>query len=367
MSYKEKVLILDDDVNQLKAVQRQLGKLFEVDIARDGEEGLSAISSRGPYAVIVSELMMRGMDGFEFLETARQASPESVCIMLTGLADLNVSIKALNDGLVFRFLTKPCKMHVLEKAIQAGMEQYGKNGLVSRTPQLPADKRYHTKILIVDDDSEALTVLSAALHATSRFDVLTAESGTVALAIVNLLKIDVVIADRDMPEMNGLALLSSVRRGYPNICAFLMTWQPTPELDEQIKGMGAMGCFEKPLVLTDVISTISGTLHANPHGQVDGISTAGFLQMIETEEKTCTLQVRAGGLLGLLFFNKGRLIGAETGNLKNEAAAIAILSWKQASIEIQHIGTKRDVGIERPLINILMEAARYKDETDLNK
>ena len=361
-----KILFVDDDTNLLKASQRRLRKLFDVDIAQGGEEGLIAISSRGPYAVIVSDLKMPGMDGFEFLGRARQVTPSSVFIMLTGHADLEVSIKALNEGHVFRFLTKPCKMHIMEKAIQAAIEEYDKNSFHSRTHPLPADKRYRSKILIVDDDPEVLTVLSAALHETAQFDVLTAESGQVALTILNLLKIDLIIVDREMPEMSGLALLSSVRQGYPDIVAFLMSWQQTPELEREIDALGVSGRFEKPLVLADVISSIGNVSHADPRGQIDGISTAAFLQMIETEEKTCTLQVRSGDSVGVLFFQKGRLIGAETGDLQNEAAAIEIINWKQTAIEIEKIGAKREIGIDRPLMQILMEAARLQDEADQN-
>lgn len=308
---------------------------------------------------------MPGMDGFQFIDQARQVAPESVLIMLTGHANLEVSIKALNEGHVFRFLTKPCKMNVLEKAIQAGIEQYDKNGLISRTSSFSGPNLTRSKILIVDDDSEILTVLSTALQATSQFDVLTAESGQVALAILNLLKIDGVITDKEMPEMSGMELLSFIRQAHPDIHTFLMTWQPAAELEQDIDALGAKGCFEKPLVLADVIKTLCSVSHAGPRGQIDGISTAGFLQMIETEEKTCTLQVRAGDLHGLLFFQKGSLIGAETGSLRNETAAIEIINWKQAVIEIQNIGGKRAVGIDKPLMHILMEAARVQDEADL--
>jgi DNA-binding NtrC family response regulator len=362
-----RVLFVDDDANLLKASQRRMRKFFDVDIAQGGTEGLSAITARGPYAVIISDLKMPGMDGFEFLEKARKIAHQSVFIMLTGHADLGVSIKALNEGQVFRFLTKPCKMHVLEKAIQAGVEQYNKSSSLSPTQHVSAESRYHKNILIVDDDPEVLTVLGSALQMTSQFNVLTAENGQVALVILNLLKIDVVIADNDMPEMNGLALLSSVRQSHPDITAFLMSWKPTSELENEIKALGAAGCFEKPLVLTDVINTLRDAYHVNPRGQIDGISTAGFLQMIEAEEKTCTLQVRSGKLFGLLYFQKGCLIGAETGHLKNEAAAIEIINWKQAAIEIQNISTKREIGITRPLMHILMESARLQDEADLKE
>ena len=106
-----KILFVDDDVNLLKASQRWLRKMFDVDIAQGGKEGLTAIAEKkGPYAVIISDLMMPGMDGFQFLESARNAVPDSVFIMLTGHANLDSSLKALNEGNIFRFLTKPCKI-----------------------------------------------------------------------------------------------------------------------------------------------------------------------------------------------------------------------------------------------------------------
>jgi DNA-binding NtrC family response regulator len=365
--YMNKILFVDDDNTLLKESQRQLQDLFDIDIAQGSEQGLSAISDRGPYAVIISDLMLLGTARFEFLERARQIAPKSVFIMLTGHADLEVSMRALNEGHVFRLLTKPCKMHVVEKAIQAGLEKYDKNTQISLAHQLPSDKRYRSNILIVDDDYEVLTVLSAALKASGKFNVLAAESGQVALSILNLLKIDVMIADRQMPEMSGVELISSVQQRYPDIHTFLMTWQLTPALEHEIKAVGAMGCFEKPLVLNDIIDTICRITDVTPSGQIYGISTAGFLQMIETEEKTCVLQIRLGNLSGRLFFQKGRLVGAETGHLKHEAAAIEIINWKQATIEVINANAKKEIGITQPLMQILMEAARLDDETDFHQ
>ncbi|MDX9787452.1 MAG: response regulator [Desulfobacterales bacterium] len=362
-----KVLFVDDDMNLLQANQRRLRKTFQVDIAGSGPEGLNVISDKGPYAVIISDLVMPGMDGFEFLEQARQAAPQSVFIMLTGHANLDASINALNKGYIFRFLTKPCKIHVLEKAIQAGLEQYHKNNQLLKSNQNIPDQRFRKKVLVVDNDPEVLSVLSAALHATGQFEVLTAENGQVALTILNLLKIDIILADKDMPEMNGIDLLAAVHENFSEVEGFLMTWQSAAEMHQEIKAVGAAGCFEKPIDTTAVINTIKDALHSAPRGQIDGIGTASFLQMLEMEEKTCTLQVRSGEKLGLLFFQKGRLIGAETEKLTNEAAACEIINWKNAVIEIENIGRKKEVGIHRPLMHILMEAARIKDEEDLKE
>lgn len=362
-----KVLFVDDDMNLLQANQRRLRKTFQVDIAGSGQEGLGAISSRGPYGVIISDLVMPGMDGFEFLEQARLAAPQSVFIMLTGHANLDASINALNMGYIFRFLTKPCKIHVLEKAIQAGLEQYHKNKQLLNSNQTVTEQRFRKKVLVVDNDPEVLSTLSAALQATGQFDVLTAENGQVAMSILNLLKIDIILTDKEMPEMRGLDLLAAAHENFPEIETFLMTWQSPAAISKELKAVDAAGCFEKPIDTGAVINTLKSTMHSMPRGQIDGIGTASFLQMLEMEEKTCTLQVRSGEKLGLLFFQKGRLIGAETEKLTNEAAACAIINWKDAVIEIENIGRKREVGIRRPLMHILMEAARMKDEEDLTE
>lgn len=85
---------------------------------------MEAISTKGPFAVIVSDLRMPGMDGIQFLRKARELAPDSVRIMLTGNGDIEAAIEAVNEGNIFRFLTKPCLPDKLEQAINAGMQQH---------------------------------------------------------------------------------------------------------------------------------------------------------------------------------------------------------------------------------------------------
>lgn len=120
----EKVLFVDDDPNILAAFQRQLRKRFIVETALGGEKGLEAIAGRGPFPVVVSDLRMPVMDGIQFLSRVRAVSPDSVRMMLTGNADLHAAIGAVNEGNIFRFLTKPCAPEMLVAAIEAGIEQY---------------------------------------------------------------------------------------------------------------------------------------------------------------------------------------------------------------------------------------------------
>ncbi len=120
----DKILCVDDELSILSAYQRGLRKLVEVDIAQGGEAGLLALSAGNKYAVIVSDMNMPGMNGIQFLAKAKELAPDSVRIMLTGANDLSTAMSAVNEGNIFRFLTKPCAADLLAKSIEAGIRQY---------------------------------------------------------------------------------------------------------------------------------------------------------------------------------------------------------------------------------------------------
>jgi response regulator RpfG family c-di-GMP phosphodiesterase len=120
----EKILCVDDDANVLQGYQRGLRKQFHIETALGGKEALEAIASNGPFAVIVSDMRMPGMDGVQLLTTAKQRAPDSVRMMLTGHGDQQTAIEAVNEGNIFRFLTKPCPPETFAKALTAGIAQY---------------------------------------------------------------------------------------------------------------------------------------------------------------------------------------------------------------------------------------------------
>jgi CheY-like chemotaxis protein len=131
----DKILLVDDEPAILSAFGRTLrhGTIkarrpdfpeFSIETADGGEAAMAAIRTHGPYAVIISDLRMPGMDGVTLLEGARAAAPESVRIMLTGQGDITTAIDAVNRGALFRFLTKPCPPDTLIAAVEAGLAQY---------------------------------------------------------------------------------------------------------------------------------------------------------------------------------------------------------------------------------------------------
>jgi response regulator RpfG family c-di-GMP phosphodiesterase len=119
-----KVLFVDDDMNILASFKRRLGRRFDIATVPGGEQGLEVLENEGPVAVVISDQRMPGMDGIQFLGEVKKLAPDTVRMMLTGNTDLTTAIKAVNEGSIFRFFTKPCPPEDMASAIEAGLKQY---------------------------------------------------------------------------------------------------------------------------------------------------------------------------------------------------------------------------------------------------
>jgi response regulator RpfG family c-di-GMP phosphodiesterase len=119
----EKILLVDDDVRVVSALQRSLYRSYEIEIAGGPKDALAVIAEYG-FAVVVSDLNMPGMSGTEFLGKVKEIAPETVRILLTGCADVDAAIAAVNEGNIFRLLTKPCPQNVLTRALDDALGQH---------------------------------------------------------------------------------------------------------------------------------------------------------------------------------------------------------------------------------------------------
>jgi response regulator RpfG family c-di-GMP phosphodiesterase len=120
----DKILLVDDEPAVLDGYKRTLYRDFQVDTSVGGQEGLASMRDKGPYAVVISDMRMPGMNGAQFLAQVKIASPDSVRMLLTGYTDMNMAIEAVNEGNIFRFLTKPCERETLTIAINAALDQH---------------------------------------------------------------------------------------------------------------------------------------------------------------------------------------------------------------------------------------------------
>lgn len=98
------------------------------------------------------------------------------------------------------------------------------------------------------------------------------------------------------------------------------------------------------------------------HGHISGITLSSFLQLIEMEKKTCTLYIKNRNKLGVLYFQKGTLVDAETDLLRGLSAASEIICWENPEIEIEGACRRKINNINLSLYHILMEVFKNKDE-----
>jgi DNA-binding NtrC family response regulator len=358
---QNRVLFVDDDLNILDGYKRQLRKQFDIETAEGGEKGLDAVKNKGPFAVIVSDLRMPGMDGNQFLAHVKEVAPDSTRILLTGYADLKSAIEAINNGSIFRLLTKPCDRADLIQTLENGIDQYKKN-VRSKAGSAALDKLVKKKILIVDRDPFTVRLLKRSLNGLEDLEIFTAEDGKKAIKVLNSENIDLLISDIFIPQINGLQLLNYVDKHFQGLRVIVLTGEATEKLEDEIRSFGNYQFYEKPLDMNVFKDSVLMELRSTSASQIHGINISSFLQLIDIEGKVCTLTVRSHGNVGYLYFRDGELIAAEANGQKGEAAALNIISWNNSIIEISDKCQRNKREIERPLMQILMESARLKDE-----
>lgn len=119
-----RVLCVDDEPLVLEGLQRTLFEYFEVTTESNPVAALALLQSEPVFAVILSDMRMPVMDGATLLAKARELSPFTSRLLLTGHAEIEAAAAAVNHGQILRFLSKPCQPEVLLAAIEAGAEQH---------------------------------------------------------------------------------------------------------------------------------------------------------------------------------------------------------------------------------------------------
>jgi serine phosphatase RsbU (regulator of sigma subunit) len=130
----DKVLLVDDDAMILAGLKRQFRNQFSIETALSGEEALKMVVENGPFAVVISDFFMPGMNGIEFFCWLKEYNPDTVRMMLTGSDDMPIAIGAVNKGNIFQFHPKPCPADILGQAIKDGIEEHRK--ITSNNSQL---------------------------------------------------------------------------------------------------------------------------------------------------------------------------------------------------------------------------------------
>ena len=233
---RARILFIDDEERILTALKSQFRERYHVFTTTEGEKALDFIT-RYQMHVIVSDQRMPNMVGVELLRRSRDISPNSVRILLTGYSDLAAIVGSINDGEVYRFISKPWDntdlQTIVAEAVTIALELAdakplavtggGKEGAA---PALPA--RVEAGILVVDQDEELFRVVRELMGA--QCPVLYAASADDALAALQKSEIAVVVTDVDFGEGQLTAMLKLLKQENPQILAIVATEASDSEL-----------------------------------------------------------------------------------------------------------------------------------------
>jgi DNA-binding NtrC family response regulator len=121
---ENRIMLVDDEAGVIKALRRLLmDEPYEVLTAQSAEEALTMLE-KSPCKVVISDEMMPGMKGSEFLCHVKEIYPDTIRIILTGHASLDSAMKAVNSGEIYRFFMKPWNNMEIILAIRSAMEKY---------------------------------------------------------------------------------------------------------------------------------------------------------------------------------------------------------------------------------------------------
>ncbi len=238
------ILIVDDDPTICSELQKELKRnFFPTHVAGNSKDALE-ILNKNKIDIILLDIFMPDIDGLDMLEKVKAKWPAIEVIIITGYSSQDVAIKALRRGAI-DYLEKPINYEELNTSIGRAMEKITEN----------ADLTYRHSILLVDDDKDATKKLSRILSKEG-YEVFTANDGKEGLGIINQNKIDILIADIEMPIMGGIELLQKVKKFQKDIEVIMMTGFGDENLAIEALRTGAINYLRKPIDLDELLIAI---------------------------------------------------------------------------------------------------------------
>ena len=152
---KSKLLLVDDEPNLTSALVRSLDRTqFEIFTADSAQQGLMILAGND-IDVVVSDERMPGMTGSQFLTEVRKQWPNTIRMILSGQADLEAAVRAINEGEVYRFLLKPCHPKELQMTILQGLQH---KRLVEQSRKLLLEHQKNVNLLeALEKDNPGIT------------------------------------------------------------------------------------------------------------------------------------------------------------------------------------------------------------------
>ncbi len=237
-----------------------------------------------------------------------------------------------------------------------------------RRHKLPVPMHTSQKtILIIDDDSLYLDLIAEGLRLTfPEFLILSASSGGEALAIIEERRLNLVITDLCMPEVDGFDVLMKLKEKNEDVPTIVISGFGLAKAHDLARDFGTRLFLEKPVDFNTLSHAVRGIVQRDPDGQsiVYGFSLPSFLQLMELDGKTGALQIVSEANEGKVYFEAGTLTYAATGQQEGNQAIFEILGWPAPEIRISNHCESHLPNISAPLSSLLLEGCHAVDETN---
>jgi CheY-like chemotaxis protein len=225
------------------------------------------------------------------------------------------------------------------------------------------------KVLLLDDDPEVLDMYKEMLsHLPSRPEVHTSTSGTRALALLEAERFRLLICDLKMPKMDGLQVLSIVRRRFPELRTVVMTGVQDEEFRSRAYALGVDLFWLKPDTHQNMqmfMECLESLLGRDAESGFRGVQSKSLIDIVQMEclsQSSIVMRITRGALVGKIWIQGGELIDAEAEAARGEAAFRRILEWKSGTFETLPAEPGRARTIHKPVNALLLETAQALDE-----
>lgn len=232
------------------------------------------------------------------------------------------------------------------------------------------NKEAKSQILLLDDDQEFLELYEDLLSTLpSKPDVRTTPSGSRALAILDSEPIRLFLCDLKMPKMDGLQVLSIVRRKFPKLRTVVLTSLHDEQFRSRAYALGVDMYWQKPSSQQETrmfLECMESLLGRDEPGGFRGMQSKSLVDIIQLEclsQSSSVLKITHSSTVGKIWIEQGELVDAEVEDLRGEAAFHRILAWKTGGFESLPPEPHRERTIEKACNALLLEVAQVMDES----
>ena len=216
--------------------------------------------------------------------------------------------------------------------------------------------------MVVDRDISNLSMISALFKPYRDVRVLGTDSIGRAASILKKVDVGLVLTELVMPEDSGVRLLAFVRKRYPDLPLLAMTRHFTPTLEARVRPYRPIEVFHKPIQPERFMDRMIALMELHRGYTIQGISLSSYLQLIDLEQKTCTLLLTQGKRTGTIHCVNGGVIAAHCNGTRGTKAVYDMLFWEDALIEVMESCKTVEREINLSITHLLIEGHCRRDE-----